>query len=258
MSRSRSKPPAFLKPPILGEKVTTRMGAAPQAKHLLDEIERLRTKLSEQAQQILLERETQLKEIARELHDNFGQYLTIMDMELGTLADVPELSPSSRARALKLRESTITASHALGRVAGGLRPMPLEGEDIETAALRLLEEWSERCAVAFDMFVSTKEYPVPPLVGNVLYRVLQEAITNVAKHAQATRVDVVVRSLSREVAMIVEDDGIGFDWSVSKLENGVRGLGLLGVRERLALVGGTVEIESTPGSGTTLLMRVPL
>jgi signal transduction histidine kinase len=93
-------------------------------------------------------------------------------------------------------------------------------------------------------------------IENVIYRVTQEALTNIAKHAQASHVSVLLEFHSDQVSLIIEDDGVGFDVQQS-LGQQPKGAGLIGMRERVTLVSGTVEIESTAGSGTTVALRIP-
>ena len=98
---------------------------------------------------------------------------------------------------------------------------------------------------------------LPPAVETTLYRVLQEGVTNVVKHAGASRVGVIVRTSPDDVVMMIEDDGKGFDPEAVNRRS-TRHFGLLGMRERLALIQGSVEFETEPGAGTTLLIRAPL
>ncbi len=114
-------------------------------------------------------------------------------------------------------------------------------------------------ADTFVLRLAIKEQRLSPTIETTLYRVLQEAITNIARHAGATRVAVILETREKEVSMIVEDNGRGFrpDELVASSIPSKR-LGLLGIRERLSLVLGTLEVESAPGKGCTLYIRVPL
>jgi signal transduction histidine kinase len=143
-------------------------------------------------------------------------------------------------------------------MANEIRPVSLEGIGLRDACLHLLADWKERSSVDFDVHVSIGGHELPAMVETVLFRVLQEAITNVVKHAGATRAGVILQSLPHSVQLVIEDDGVGFAKSDSKGDAPSSRLGLLGMRERLALVGGSLEIESLPGKGTTLLINVPL
>jgi two-component system, chemotaxis family, sensor kinase Cph1 len=121
-----------------------------------------------------------------------------------------------------------------------------------------LDTWSERSAIQFDLHLTLQNKRLSPDIETTLYRVLQEALTNVVRHAGASRVGVVLGAEDRLVTMIIDDDGRGFNTGDAGLDTApAKRLGLLGIRERLALVNGSLEVESTPGSGTTLFIRVP-
>jgi len=135
----------------------------------------------------------------------------------------------------------------------------LDDLGLQTAFEQFLEEWAERASLDFDLHLKLSGRRLPPAVETALYRSLQEAILNVANHAEASRVGVILEASTTEVRLIVEDDGKGFDWAAHRSASAASSrLGLIGVRERLALVGGAMEIESEPGAGTTLLIHVPL
>jgi len=226
--------------------------------HLQNEIQRLNIELHEQAQRFLLSEEAGRESIARELHDNFGQYLTVMDMELDGIMAQADTPAGLRARIVRLKSFTADARRDVGRMASEIRPASLEGIGLRDACLHLLTDWKERSSLEFDVHVAIGGRELPAMVETVLFRVLQEAITNVVKHASATRAGVILQSLSHNVQLVIEDDGVGFACSDSKNDASSSRLGLLGMRERLALVGGSLEIESIPGKGTTLLINVPL
>jgi signal transduction histidine kinase len=223
------------------------------------EIAQLKTALTEQACQSVADREAEREAIARELHDKFGQYLTVMTLELNAIGQQADLPPVLSDRLQTLMSLTAQAEHDVSGMAWQMRPVSLEGLDLKSACGQLAEAWSDRAALAFDLHLSLGPRKLPPLVETTLYRVLQEAITNVVKHANATRIGIILRAVSHEVVLVVEDDGSGFEHD--KAENTLPpalSLGLRGIRERLALVGGILEIETSPGRGTTLLISVPL
>lgn len=193
--------------------------------------------------------------IARELHDKFGQYLTVMALELRSLGIRPGLTDDERQKLQNLADLTTKAQHDIANLAWQVRPVSLGELDLESACRQLIEEWSTRSRARFDLHASVGARKLSPEVETTLYRVLQEALTNVAKHAAASRIGVVLRVSARDVVMLVEDDGMGFNdhpESASSLS-----LGLKGARERLALVSGTLEIETSPGRGTTVLVSIP-
>lgn len=256
MSHSDSKSPDQR----ASRKVTAKRQAPAQEDvgRLRDEIQRLQIELHEQAQRFMLSEEAGRESIARELHDNFGQYLTVMDMELDGIMAQTDAPADIRARIVRLRSFTADARRDVGRIAGEIRPVSLEGVGFQDACLQFLTDWKGRSSLEFDVHVSIGSQELPAMVETVLFRVLQEAITNVVKHASATRVGVILQSLAHNVQLVIEDDGVGFACSDSNNDASSSRLGLLGMRERLALVGGSLEIESLPGKGTTLLINVPL
>jgi signal transduction histidine kinase len=136
-----------------------------------------------------------------------------------------------------------------------LRPPELDHLGLQAALARYVEQWSRRSGVTLD-FVCTgfSGGRLPPEMEVTLYRVLQEALTNVLKHARAKSVSLVIEKSPAEVLVVVEDDGCGFDVEAP----GGDGLGLLGMRERVELAGGTLKIESASDAGTTLVVRISL
>ena len=140
-----------------------------------------------------------------------------------------------------------------------LRPTSLDDLGLQTAIQQFLEQWAERGHLTFDQHLAIENRRFAPAVESAIYRVLQEAVRHVVKHADATRAGVILEGTATELRLIVEDDGKGFDLDSQRppLAPSSR-LGLLGMREHLALVGGRMEIETAPGRGTTLLIHVPI
>lgn len=220
---------------------------------------RFKAELSRAIHRAFQEREAERESIARELHDKFGQFLTVMEMELENVAASAGLPPDLRARIEKLRTLTANAHNDVGQLAWEIRPASLHGQRLQDASEQLLEEWGARSPLAFDVHLSLGDRRLPEATETTIYRVLQEAVTNVVKHARATRVGVILQATAKEIRLIVEDDGEGFSDALDTKAGCARGrFGLLGIRERLALVNGTLEIESVPGKGTTLLISVPI
>ena len=158
-----------------------------------------------------------------------------------------------------LRSLAAELGRDLNRLAWEIRPTALDDLGIQTAIRNLMEAWSERSAIPFDLHISLNDERLPSEIGTTLYRVLQEALTNVVRHANATRVGVVLGATERLISLIIEDDGQGFLSDTVDLGNlPPKRLGLLGIRERVALVEGSLEVESSPGKGTTVFVRIPL
>ncbi|MGZ5927729.1 MAG: GAF domain-containing sensor histidine kinase, partial [Rhizomicrobium sp.] len=215
--------------------------------------------LSQVLRRTVLEQEAERQRIARELHDSLGQYLTVMQLDLDGIGRDSEASDSIRRRVDKLKSLTTDVGQEVNQLAWEIRPTALDDLGLQKAFQQFLEEWAERSTLAFDVHLALNDRRLPPAIETALYRVLQEAIRNVVKHADASKVGVILEASASEVRLIVEDDGKGFIWEAP--EGAIAAsprLGLLGVRERLALVGGLLEVETAPGSGTTLLIHVPL
>ena len=160
----------------------------------------------------------------------------------------------------QLRDLTSEIGHEVNRMAWELRPTALDDLGLETAITQYIEEWGERSRLHFDLQLSLGDRRLPQTVETTVYRALQEAVTNVVRHAGAANGwPSSSRRRTQQLQLIVEDDGKGF--RPDDTEGGAPGaqrLGLLGVRERLALVDGSLEVESSPGAGTTLFVRVPV
>jgi len=137
-----------------------------------------------------------------------------------------------------------------------LRPAALDDLGLLAALPRYLNEWSAHHGIKTN-FQTTGTLPgrLTPEAETTLYRVTQEALTNVLKHAHATRVDVVLEGHKNMVALVIEDDGVGFDHGA--VDKAGAGIGLVGMRERAALINATLQVESAPGTGTTIYLRYP-
>ena len=169
----------------------------------------------------------------------------------------------ARARVAHLRSLTGRTLEEVGRLARGLHPSVLDDLGFATAIERYAAEYSKSHPVMVDVHLRGVDAKnrLPLVVETTLYRILQEALTNVAKHAEASTASIIVERQKEQVRAIVEDDGRGFDLDandgVAALDMS-HGLGLHGIRERAALLKGWVTVESTPGMGTTLYVHIPL
>ncbi|MGE0594851.1 MAG: GAF domain-containing protein [Hyphomonadaceae bacterium] len=243
----------------LDRRITQWEQTAEQLKREGDRRAVLETELSEVLRRTVVEQESERQRIARELHDSLGQYLTIMQLDLDGIGRDVSASASVKDRVNRLKELTADVGQEVGHLAWEIRPTALDDLGLQTAIQQFLEEWGERAPLLFDLHLALHDRRLSPAIETALYRVLQEAIINVVKHAGATRVGVILDANESEARLIVEDDGKGFAWDEpDPSASPPLRLGLLGVRERLALLGGTLEIETSPGAGTTLLIHVPL
>ena len=196
--------------------------------------------------------ELERRRLARELHDETGQALTSMLLGLKPLEEALADHPA-RAGLGELREQVVSALQDVRRLAVELRPAVLDDFGLVAALERLLESYAEQSGIRVDFHSALGTARLPSDVETALYRVVQEALTNIAKHANAGSVSVSVARRETTVAATIEDDGEGFDLR----SIGGDGIGLIGMRERLALLEGRLHVESRPGVGTTIVAEVP-
>jgi signal transduction histidine kinase len=197
--------------------------------------------------------EAERSRLARELHDETGQALTSILLGLKPLEQALADHPA-RAALAELREQVVSALQDVRRLAVELRPAVLDDFGLVPALERLTDAFAEQSGVRVDFHSALSELRLPSEVETTLYRVVQESLTNIVKHASAHNVSVSIARRGATVAAVIEDDGAGFDQRAVREE----AVGLLGMRERLSFVDGRLEIESRPGAGTTIVAEVPL
>lgn len=202
--------------------------------------------------------EEERKRISRELHDVIAQMLTGINVQLASL--ITKTAASTRglsrniSKAQRLVEKSVDIVH---RFARELRPALLDDLGLIPAVHSYLKEFAAETGLHVNLTAFKGEEQMSAAKRTALYRVSQEALTNVTRHAQATRVDVTIRKLAGGILMAIKDDGKSYDvekmWQMRKS----RHLGMLGMRERVEMVGGTFTVESAPGQGTTVKALVP-
>jgi signal transduction histidine kinase len=196
--------------------------------------------------------ELERRRLARELHDETGQALTSILLGLSSLEEAKDPEALSAATQ-EVRELAVATLQDVRRLAVELRPAALDDFGLAAALERLTENFKEQTGLAVELESGLGEERLPTDIETVLYRLVQEALTNVVKHAHAERVSIVLQRNERAVTAVIEDDGRGLSDG-----RGEEGLGLVGMRERVALVNGRFRIESSPNAGTTLLVEVPV
>jgi two-component system CheB/CheR fusion protein len=211
-------------------------------------------------QQLVTAQEEERRRLARELHDQLGQNLTAMILGLKALQDSFTHDSSTAERVRQIQTMAVQMGDEVRRLAVQLRPSVLDDLGLPLALSNYIEQWSALAHVAVDLHSRGLDGERLPLaVETTIYRLVQEALTNVLKHAKAGEVSVIIEQQTDEVRVIVEDDGGGFvppaTWGDFA---STQQLGLIGMHERVALLGGTLTIESAPGSGTTIFARIPL
>ncbi|MEZ4452094.1 MAG: CheR family methyltransferase [Nannocystaceae bacterium] len=208
-------------------------------------------------QRLLLVQEEERRRISRELHDQIGQDVTALVLGLRRLAEVDD--PAIVREVEELRGCAAAIGKKSHDLALELRPTALDDLGLVVALDHTLEKWGERAGVDVDFqSVGFSGERLPPSIETAVYRVIQESLTNVLRHARASSVAVVVDRRPGLLLTMIEDDGVGFDPSAPAVDDAHAHLGLVGMRERIAQVGGALSIESSPGAGTTVYVRVPL
>jgi signal transduction histidine kinase len=200
---------------------------------------------------VVTAQEDERSRIARNLHDQLGQRLTALRLSLERLEsnDAQAATTGAVDEALAMVQA-IDAE--VGFLAWELRPAILDHLGLAVALPRYIQEWSEHYRVEGN-YSGTLLQKLPGEVEIALYRIVQEALTNVAKHAHATRADVLLETRGDTVVLVVEDDGVGFD--VEHSDTSERGIGVMGMRERAELIGAEFQLESRPGGGTSVYVR---
>jgi signal transduction histidine kinase len=197
--------------------------------------------------------ELERRRLARELHDETGQALTSILLGLKGLEERSK-DPASRGAMEELRELVVSTLQDVRRLAVELRPSALDDFGLVAALERLTASFAEQTGISVDFQTALADERLPEEVETALYRIVQESLTNVVKHAQARRVSILLARKDGAVKAVVEDDGQGFD----PAEQTDDGYGLMGMRERLALLGGRLEVESGRDGGTTIAAEVPV
>ncbi len=223
----------------------------------LDELERDRAELRELASQVIQAQEDERKRIARELHDDTAQVLFAQLLSVSAM----KASPSSevRATAETLENMTVEAIEGVRRLALELRPPALDDLGLREALDDLAQRFSENLCIPVTFDVHGQRDRLPGEVELVLYRVAQEAMTNIAKHARASHARIVLNRSPDCVTITIDDDGRGFDPTVpTRRDESGLGLGLFGMEERVSLVGGVLSIRQLEPSGVRIEASIPL
>jgi PAS domain S-box-containing protein len=203
-----------------------------------------------------LAREQEQSRIARELHDELAQTLTALQMDVAWCkARVPDSDATAAARHAKMEAMLKDAVAATRRIAAGLRPLMLDDLGLVPAVDWLVEGFTQRNGIPCELVVASNDLKLSGPQATAVFRIIQESLVNIGKHARASQVKVSIARENGVLTVGVLDDGVGFS------PQGLRkpdSYGLLGLRERASLLGGEVEIRSGPGQGTQVLVRLPV
>lgn len=216
--------------------------------------------LSELLAQVVGAQEAERQRIARELHDATGQSLTAIALGLRGMETVAGAgNPVSPQQIRDLVNFATTALGELRQLIADLRPSQLDDLGLMAALRWYVQEYQRRHGIEVTYAVNDEQVRLPADYETVIFRIIQEALTNIAKHAQATQATLTIASHPAHITITVEDNGRGFDPTAVVTQNGQRlGWGLLGIRERARLLGGHCDIRSMPGNGTVIQVEIPL
>jgi PAS domain S-box-containing protein len=216
-------------------------------------VEQERTQL---VTRLMLAQEDERRRIARELHDQLGQQLTALRLTLETLKLQAIGRNAVQLQVETLQELARQLDHDVAFRVWELHPTAIADGGLRTALTSYVHTWSKHFGIPAQMHAGpATDERLTSEIETTIYRLAQEALNNVAKHARATLVDVVLERRPATLSLIIEDNGVGFD--PAGVDGAGRHLGLIGMRERAALLGAEFQIESSPGRGTTVILRTP-
>ncbi len=237
-------------------------GVDPQADQLASTFNMVLEALDEasrqRASQIINAQERERQRIARELHDETSQVLTSLLISLAVLEESVE-TQEARERIADTRALAHSTLRAIRNLSIDLRPSALDDLGLLPALRWYVKEYQKKCAIEVEFQATGLKQRLPAEMETALYRIVQECLTNTAKHANAHRVTILLREDAERVFGRIVDDGRGFDYeALLKTPGQELGLGLAGMHERAVLLDGTLDVHSVPGQGTTIEVNIPL
>jgi signal transduction histidine kinase len=239
----------------LAETLVSQASVAVQNAWLFDQVRAGHARQQSLSRRLVTIQESERGYIARELHDEAGQALSSIMISLELLKESATRPQEVIESVGKLESLVNCLMEDLHRMAINLRPASLDHLGLSAALSQLIDSYIEKYRLKVDIEILGTQDRLPADVESALYRIIQEALTNVARHANASRVDIVIENHPEGMIMVIEDDGIGFS-PEEKLQ--LSRIGLLGMRERAEMLGGKLLIESAPGMGTTLRVEIPV
>lgn len=243
------------------DSVGRQLGVAVENARLWEEVKRKESLRGQLLSQVIGAQEAERKRIARELHDEAGQLLTTLLVRLRTLEQAPTLNDSTRQSVAELKELGKHIYDEIHRLAVELRPNALDQLGLVGAVESCVRDFGQRVGIKSDFEASGLDgMRLPSEVEIAVYRVTQEALANVAKHAEASHVGVMLEKRNGALVVVIEDDGRGFDVeaALNSVDLNRPQLGLFGMQERAVLLGGRLTIESARDRGATIFVELPI
>jgi signal transduction histidine kinase len=244
-------PELYLSPDWPSHEANWMMTNLEQLQQSQDSLRALQERYRSLSRRLLEQQEYERAALARELHDQLGQSLVAISLNLQAIED--DLSPSSRARVPESTQIIKKMIEQVRTLAFELRPSVLDEFGLVEALRNLVMRHGERAGVRASFTATPTDTRAPVEIETACFRIVQEALSNVARHARARHVEVTLTAQNAALEVTVRDDGVGFN-----AEQPRTGLGQVGMDERAELVGGSVDIESVPDAGTTVRARFPL
>jgi two-component system, NarL family, sensor histidine kinase UhpB len=217
-------------------------------------LERSRHQLRQLSASLADTREEERRRIARELHDELGQRLTALQMELSSLSAVGSLE-TMHGRIGSMLDMVNETIASVRRISTDLRPLMLDDLGLGSAIEWLATSWAKRMGISVSLDLGPQDLKLNDSAAIALYRMVQEALTNIARHAGATKVRIQLQRAGGELSLMVQDDGIGFDAQAMQREGSH---GLMGIRERAYMLGGELDIGNSTRGGGRIMIRVPM
>lgn len=246
---------------VYTEVITDQIRAGQEKDILLKQVNEANQRLRSLSRELINSQEAERKRISQELHDELGQALTAISLDLGLIEQNlhPETSPEIKDKLSDTKKNADGLDQMIRELALDLRPSLLDDLGLLPTLNWYVERFSQRSEIEVVVDGISEEKRLPEEIETALYRIIQEALTNVVKHAKAKKVGLRIDIGEGVVILNIEDDGKGFDAdSLQFPEKSPRGLGLIGMADRTALVGGDIRIHSKPGEGTRIEIEIPL
>jgi len=246
---------------VYTEVITDRILAEQEKDILLEQVQIANDRLQALSHELINSQEEERKRISQELHDELGQALTAINLDLNVIEREmgPETPPDIKTRISETRTVASELDQKIGDLALDLRPSMLDDLGFFPTLNWYVERFAKRAEIDVDVDIIGQRKRLAPVIETALYRITQEALTNVAKHARATKVIMRINRQRKKIIMSIEDDGRGF--VSDRLQEPIapsQRLGLIGMGERISLIGGQLDIHSLPGEGTRIEIEIPL
>ncbi len=243
----------------LAAALASQAGAALANAELFETARRHEVELRKLSQMRVQLQEESMRQLSRELHDGVGQVLTAIKMDLGMIERNTELDTTGlQGRVREVREQVMELVNEVRTMSQLLRPSMLDDFGLVPTLQWLVEKFTARTRIPVDLRTPPAETRLPGAIEVLLYRVTQEALTNIIKHANARHVDVELAIPGSEVVLTIADDGVGFDVERFRRTPSLGGVGLLGMRERVAYYHGRIDIRSRVQAGVRITLTIPL